>query len=226
MKKGLLLCIIGLLGFVSPAISQDEVLLGAKLGSGIPLNIFNNKMPYGFYHMARPGFLGGFTTKWFYGQRLSLGAELGYQYFPGNSNYWDVEHRGDVSAQYQSVSLIFSGNYYFSHDAIRPYCGIAFGAWYLFNDMVFASSNQGTDGDASLQYRSELLKPGFAPEAGLLFELNRNTYVELSVRLVLIPNIPEDEVIIYPNGWPREINKNPHVNQHHIQVAVALFFEK
>lgn len=206
--------------------AQDEVLLGGKIGAAVPLNLFNKDNAIGFHNVAKKGVLLGFTGKWFYGKRLSLGAEGTYQYNPPNMEFWSVERYGEVDVKYQSASILLNGNYYFSHKELRPYCGIAFGAYYLFNQLQFSSAYTGTDADQSINYKTQLWKPGFAPEAGILFELSKKSYLELSARMVFIPNIEEDYETQIIDGWPVVINKNPHGNQHHLQFSVALFFEK
>ncbi len=175
-------------------------------------------------NVASPGVLVGVEGRWMYEKRLSLGAELNYQYNPAKQNFWDVGRRGDVTAHYQTVSLLFRGDYYFSHKEVRPYTGVAFGGFFMFNDLMFASTLPEYIDDESVSYTTTLWKPGFAPEGGVVFKLNRKTFLDLNFKFIFIPNIePEYETEII-NGWPVVINKNPHANQHHLQLSATLLF--
>jgi hypothetical protein len=213
-----------LLALTMPLKAQEGVFIGGKTGIAIPLNI-KSKNDLGFSDVASPGILLGFTGKWIYEKRLSIGADLNYQYNPADQEFWDVARYGDVTAHYQTASLLFNGKYYFSHKTTRPYAGIAFGGFFIFNDLTFVSSYEGSDNDRSVSYKTNIWKPGFAPEAGILFELSRNTLLEINLRLIFIPNIEDEYETEYINGWPVVINKNPHANQHHLQITTALFFK-
>ncbi|NPA38150.1 MAG: hypothetical protein GXO47_15005 [Chlorobi bacterium] len=204
--------------------AQEGVFIGGELGMTIPLNLKSSD-DIGFSDVASPGILIGLTGKWIYEKRLSLDAELNYQYNPANMQFWDVARYGDVTAHYQTASVLFSGKYYFSHKSTRPYTGIAFGGFFIFNDLSFVSSYTGTDNDRSVSYKINMWKPGFAPETGVVFELNRNTLLDLNASLILIPNIEDETVTEYIDGWPVLINKNPHANQHHLRFSVALLFK-
>ena len=220
----LLLVWIVLSLFISEMDAQKGVFIGGKLGTSILLNVFTSEEEIGFADVASPGILVGIEGKWMYEKRLSLGAEFNYQYNPANSDFWDVARFGDVTANYQTASLLFRGDYYFSHKEVRPYTGIAFGGFFIFNNLTFVSSYTGSDNDKSVSYETRLWKPGFAPEAGVVFKLNRKTLLDLNAKFVFIPNIePEYETEII-NGWPVVINKNPHANQHHLQLSATLLF--
>ena len=215
---------IGMLLFLAEAEAQKGIFIGGKLGTPIPLNVFTSDEEIGFADVASPGILVGVEGRWMYEKRLSLGAELNYQYNPANSDFWDVARFGEVTANYQTASLLFRGDYYFSHKEVRPYTGIAFGGFFIFNNLTFVSSYTGSDNDKSVSYETRLWKPGFAPEGGVAFKLNRKTLLDLNVKFIFIPNIePEYETEII-NGWPVVINKNPHVNQHHLQLSATLLF--
>ncbi len=210
--------------FLSEMDAQKGVFIGGKLGTSIPLNVFTSEEEIGFADVASPGILVGVEGKWMYEKRLSLGAELNYQYNPANSDFWDVARFGDVTANYQTASLLLRGDYYFSHKEVRPYTGIAFGGFFIFNNLTFVSSYTGSDNDKSVSYETRLWKPGFAPEGGVVFKLNRKTLLDLNLKFIFIPNIePEYETEII-NGWPVVINKNPHANQHHLQLSATLLF--
>ncbi len=215
---------LGMFLFLTEIDAQKGVFIGGKLGTPIPLNLFAGEDNIGFANVASPGVLVGVEGRWMYEKRLSLGAELNYQYNPAKQNFWDVGRRGDVTAHYQTVSLLFRGDYYFSHKEVRPYTGVAFGGFFMFNDLMFASTLPEYIDDESVSYTTTLWKPGFAPEGGVVFRLNRKIFLDLNFKFIFIPNIePEYETEII-NGWPVVINKNPHANQHHLQLSATLLF--
>ena len=200
------------------------MLIGGKIGTAIPLNLFKDKEEIGFADVASTGILLGVEARWMYEKRLSLGAELNYQYNPAKQSFWDVGRKGDVTAHYQTASLLLRGDYYFSHKEIRPYTGVAFGAFFIFNDLTFVSSLPDIIDDESVSYRTNLWKPGFAPEGGIMFRLNKKTFLDLNVKFIFIPNIQDEYETKIIAGWPVLINKNPHANQHHLQLSATLLF--
>ncbi len=224
LKLKLFLSWIGLFLFLTDVDAQKGIFIGGKLGTSIPLNIFTNEEEIGFADIASPGILLGVEGRWMYEKRLSLGAELNYQYNPAKQSFWDVGRKGDVTAHYQTASLLLRGDYYFSHKEVRPYTGVAFGGFFIFNDLTFISSLPEFADDESVKYNTTLWKPGFAPEGGVVFKLNRKTLLDLNLKFIFIPNIePEYETEII-DGWPVVINKNPHANQHHLQLSATLLF--
>jgi hypothetical protein len=225
MKKLLIPIMIFLLSGIN-VLAQRDIFIGGNIGTGIPLNI-KAKNDIGYGDVANAGVLLGINGLWMYETRLSLGAELNYQYNPADYDFWRIDPRyGDITAHYQTLSLMFSGAYYFSHRDVRPFIGIAFGGFYIFNDLTFISSYTGTDNDRSVSYKTNLVRPGFAPVIGVVFRLNKNTFLKIGTKLVFIPNIPDQyEEVLDENGYViKVINKNPHVNQHHLQLSLALLF--
>ena len=226
MKKLLTLAIIAFTLLYDSDVQAQDVFIGGSIGAGIPLNI-KDKEDIGFGDVAKSGILIGVNGLWMYEKRLSLGAEINYQYNPADYDFWRIDPRyGDITAHYQTLSLMFSGTYYFSHRDVRPYIGIAFGGFYIFNDLTYISSYTGTDNDRSVSYKTNLVKPGFAPDFGVVFKLSKKTLLKTGAKLVFIPNIPDQYENVYDdNGYViKVINKNPHANQHHIQLSVSLLF--
>ncbi len=226
--KRLLFLIFIVNGFIVcfQAKAQEGVFIGGKIGTALPLNL-TGKDDLGFGDVASPGILIGINGLWMYEKRLSLGAELNYQYNPADYDFWDIDPQyGDITAHYQTISLLFKGDYYFSHRDVRPYLGIAFGGFYIINDLTFISSYAGTDNDRSVSYKTNLIKPGYAPEAGVVFRLNKKTLLNVNLKMILIPNIPDQYEEVYDeNGYViKVINKSPQANQNHLQLSVSLLF--
>jgi len=227
--KNSLLTILVFIAFliVEPSKAQKrDVFLGGKIGTAIPLNI-KDKNDIGFGDVAKAGVIVGFRGLWMYEKRLSLGAELNYQYNSPDNGFWYIDPQyGDITVHYRTASLLFSGDYYFSHKDVRPYLGIAFGGFYIFNDLTYVSSYTGTDNDRSVSYKTNLFKPGFAPETGIVFRLSKKTLLDINAKLVFIPNIPDQYENVYDeNGVViKVINKNPHANQQNLQLTVSLLF--
>lgn len=225
MKEKILFVIIFLVNLSSlPA--QKNVYLGGSAGYSTPLNLGRDKDQIGFHDVAKAGPAVAMNALWFYNERLSLGAEAGYQY-NGGSNFWNVANYGEVSSAYHAFNLLLKGNFYFSDEPFRPYCGIAFGAYYLLNKLDFDSSQAGTANDQSVSYTYKQWKPGYAPEAGFLVELSKHALLDVKARLVMIPNLKEEVVDITDDaGYVIDkITTNPHGNQNHLLLSVGLLFE-
>jgi hypothetical protein len=196
--------------------NAQDYFIGGQLGYAFPTNIGRSSDELGFKDMAENGWQAVFTGKWFYNKRLSLGCDLGYQFQDG-SDFWDVDNYGDVSASYQTVRLLVNGAYYFSHEEVRPYIGLSFGAYYLINSIDFASSsiiNQ------SIKYTSKIWKPGAAPQLGILFELSKKTLLDIHMQMDIIANM---EAIYHPNAEP-PYTENPHETQNQISINIGLLF--
>ncbi len=225
MKNVLVIILIFLSVELSEAQRRD-IFLGGKIGLTVPLNV-KDKDDIGFGDVANTGVIVGFRGLWMYEKRLSLGAELNYQYNPPDYDFWYINPQyGEISLHYQMASLLLNGNYYFSHKDVRPYLGIAFGGFYIFNDLTYVSSYTGTDNDRSVSYKTNLFKPGFAPETGILFRLSKKTLLDINAKLVFIPNIPDQYENVYDeNGVViKVINKSPQANQQNLQLSVSLLF--
>ena len=208
------------------ASGQKGLYLGGKFGTVIPLNLAS-KDDLGFGDVASAGILLGANAIWMYEKRLSLGAEFNFAYNPANFGFWDIDPQyGEITLHYHALSLLFKGDYYFSHKDVRPYLGIAFGSFFIFNDLTFVSSHIGTDNDRSVSYKTNLVKPGFAPEAGVIFRLSRKLLLNINAKLTFIPNIPDQYEKVYDeNGYEiKIINKSPQANQNHLQLSVALLW--
>ncbi|TLX73022.1 porin family protein [Labilibacter sediminis] len=205
---------------VSMSVSaQDGLLIGGGVSYQIPTNTFGTQ-DFGFASVANNGYGLNIGTSWFFNPRLSIGSELAYSYFPKDKKVWNQENKGDIKVNYQMMNLNAQGNLYFAEDEFRPYLGAVFGLYYLRNLVSFASNNAGTDGDASVDYISKSWHAGFGLESGMFIELAKASYLQLSLRYTMIPDIeleyfPEDDVTI-----------NPHGKQNHWSVSAKLFFGK
>jgi len=217
---GLLLILV----FYSDAYGQNDIWLGGNIGFSIPSNIGRSGDQIGFKDVAKSGYQIAFAGRWFYNKRLSLGWDIGYQYQDGNEEFWDVNNFGTATSKYNSAHFLAEGNYYFSHQEIKPYCGVSFGAFMLFNTMTFDSAYTGTDADASVSYKAKQWKPGFKPQAGLLIDLSKRALLDIKTGFVLIPNLEETIETVIDNGWPKTIIQNPHGNQHQWVISMGLLF--
>ena len=219
------LLLVLVLAFSSSAYGQRGVWMGGNIGFSMPSNIGRSGDQIGFKDVAKSGFQIAFTGRWFYNERLSLGWDIGWQFQGGNEDFWNVNNYGEVTSTYHSVHVLAEGNYYFSHKEIKPYCGVSFGAFRLFNTMVFDSAYTGTDADASVSYKANQWKPGFKPQAGLLIDLSKRAMFDVKAGYVFIPNLAETIEPIYENGYPVDyIIQNPHGNQHQWVISMGLLF--
>ncbi len=205
-----------LLVALSSVLNAQDYFIGGKLGYSFPTNIGRSSDELGFKDVAENGWQAAFLGKWFYNKRLTLGCDVGYQFQDG-SDFWNVEQYGDVSASYQTIRLLANGAYYFSHNEIRPYIGLSFGAYYLINSIDFASSGLTNQ---SVKYTAKVWKPGVAPQIGLLFELSKKTMLDINVQMDIIANM---EAIYHPDAEP-DYTENPHEKQNQISLNIGLLF--
>lgn len=196
--------------------SAQDYFIGGKLGYSFPTNIGRSSDELGFKDVSKNGGQAAFIGKWFYNERLSLGCDFGYQYQDG-SEFWNVDNYGDVSASYQTIRTLLNGTYYFSHDEIRPYIGLSFGAYYLINSIDFAANSIT---NSSITYTAKHWKPGVAPQLGMLFELSRKTLLDIHVQMDVIAQM---EAIYYPDADP-VYTENPHEKQNQISLNIGLLF--
>ncbi len=223
MKRHVLVLLLIIIG-CSGTYGQKNVWMGGSIGFSLPSNVGRSGESIGFKNVAKSGFQFAYAGRWFYGKRLSLGWDVGWQFQDGKEKFWDVNNYGNVTSTYSTIHFLAEGNYYFSHQEIKPYCGISFGAFMLSNTMTFDSAYTGTDADASASYKAKQWKPGFKPQAGLLINLSRRTMFDIKAGFVLIPNLEETVETVFENGWPKTIIQNPHGNQHQWVISMGLLF--
>ncbi len=192
--------------------------LGGRYGYTLPTNIGKN-FEKGFADMSSNGNQVALFGRWFYTKRLSLGFDMAYQFQSIDKSYWDVGNNGSVDGNYQTIQLLAEGNYYFSHDEIRPYIGIGFGAFWLHNTMDFDTKNESANSSAAYVY--DKILPGLAPQVGLTIELSEKVDLDLHARMILIPNLSE-EFVFDESGT--QISTNPHGAQNHISFSIGLLF--
>ncbi len=223
--------LIGLIIFIS--LTQNllgqprskDYYWGVKAGAVFPTNLGRSDDEIGFKDVASTGFISGLTAGWNYNERLSLAAELNYQYLPKKESFWNVESKGTFSANYQSSSLLITGNYHFSSEGWRPYCGVNFGMHYLRNRIDFNSKYNGTDNDASIDYTATEWHPGFGCQFGTMVELTKNTQLVLETRLSIIPYLKEKMVPIMDGDLVTDyFTKNPHGNQNQLSITIGINF--
>ena len=199
---------------------------GVRTGAILPTNLGRSNHEIGFKDVASTGFTGGIMGGWHYNERLSLSAELNYQFLPKNESFWNVDSKGTFSANYQSTNLLLTGNYYFSNDGWRPFLGTNFGLHLLRNMVDFKSKYIGTDNDQSIHYIATDWRPGFGFNMGTLVDLARNTQLVLETRLILIPFLKEKMEPIMEEGVVVDyFIKNPHGNQNQISFTIGLNFQ-
>ncbi len=224
-----LICLLIILLVSNNAIGQkrgNNYFWGVKTGAIFPANLGRSNQEIGFKDVASTGFTGGILGGWHYNERLSLSAELNYQFLPKNESFWNVDAKGTFSANYQSTNLLLAGNYYFSNDGCRPFLGANFGLHLLRNMVDFNSKYSGTDNDASIQYIATDWRPGFGFNLGTQVDLAKNTQLVLEARLTLIPFLRETlEPIMDGDVVVDYFTKNPHGNQNQISVTIGLNFK-
>ncbi|MBS2098360.1 hypothetical protein [Carboxylicivirga linearis] len=220
LKAGCFLFLFSFLVNLSVEGQKRDVYMGGRVAMTLPTNIGkDSELPMGFKDMSTTGIEAAYFGRWFYMKRLSLGWDLAYQFQSIDEDFWNVENRGEVTGNYQTIQLLVEGNYYFSSDEIRPYLGITTGAFALFNQRTYSSSNEAAN--ASNTYKYQKVMPGLAPQAGILFEIGSNTFLDIHARLVLMPNLDEEYVYDENIG---EISTNPHGAQNHLSLSIGLLF--
>ncbi|MCU4165425.1 hypothetical protein [Carboxylicivirga caseinilyticus] len=198
---------------------QKDVFMGGRIGLTLPTNISKPKdLNYGFKDMSRAGIQVAYFGRWFYMENLSLGWDLGYQYQSTADDYWNVSNWGEVNGSYQTIQLLAEGNIYFDSDEVRPYAGVAFGAFALLNRRTYSSNNEVAA--SSETYKYQKVMPGLAPQAGILFDLGGNVLLDIHTRLVFMPNLKDEYVTIDGS----EISTNPHGAQNHLSLSIGLLF--
>lgn len=192
--------------------------MGGRIAITLPTNIAK-PLEYGFKDMASNGFQLGYIGRWYYGKRLTLGWDLAYQFQSGDDDYWNLDNRGEVEVSYNTLQVVAEGHYYFSHDNVRSYVGIGFGAFALMNKRVFSSFSEYTNPSGTYKYRK--IMPGLTPQVGILIELDKKIMLDIHSRLVLMPNLADEYVTDEVLG---QISTNPHGAQNHLSVSVGLLF--
>lgn len=210
---GLIICI----SFTVSAKKRKDLQMGGRIGYTIPNN-WGKATTIGFKDVSAKGAQFALFGRWFYAKRLTLGWDFAYQIQNGNKAFWDVDNYGEVTASYQTIQLLAEGNYFFSHDEFRPYIGVAFGAFWLRNNLDFSSYNINNN---SVMYTADNVMPGVAPQLGIAFELSEKTMLDIHARLILIPNLEEEYVQDEEIGL---ITLNPHGAQNHLSLSIGLLF--
>lgn len=195
----------------------QDVFVGGKIGYSMPTNIGRSSDELGFKDVAKNGWQVAFVGKWFYSKRLTLGCDFGYQH-QGAGEIWDVDRYGEVDVSYQTIRLLLEGAYYFSHDEVRPYLGLAFGAYYMINSMDF---NAKSSTNTSVAYRAKEWKPGISPQIGIMFELSDKTMLDCQFHMDLIAHM--EPTIIHDPDYGM-VTQNPHGNQNQLGISIALLF--
>nr|WP_319400845.1 outer membrane beta-barrel protein [uncultured Carboxylicivirga sp.] len=212
--------LLGFLFTLSVQAQKKEIFMGGRIALTLPTNMGKSKdLQSGFKDMSTTGFQVGYFGRWFYMENLSLGWDIAYQYQSTNDDYWNVSNRGEVNGGYHTIQLLAEGNFYFSRDEVRPYAGMAFGAFALFNNRTYQSNNELAA--ASNTYNYQKIMPGLAPQVGLLFELSRKTMLDIHARFVMMPNLEPEYVYDENLG---EVSTNPHGAQNHLSLSVGLLF--
>ncbi len=204
----------------------NDYFWGIKAGAVFPTNLGRANDEVGFKDVASTGTTAGATVGWQYNERLSLAVAFNYQYLPKRSSFWNVESKGNFSANYQASSMLIEGNYYFNNAQCRPYCGVNFGMHYLRNLIDFDSRYSGSDNDASIRYVATQWKPGLGFCVGLLMPFTKNTDFVFESRLCIIPYLKEEMVPIMDGDLILDyFTKNPHGNQNQIGFTIGINFK-
>lgn len=204
--------------------AQGKVFIGGTLGTAIPSNIGQKQYGVGFADVAVAGPRVGLNGIWFYNKRLSLGGEIATSHLGKDPVFWNVQRYGNVEASYNLLQLTASGAYYFDDKGFRPYVGIGFGGYLLANRLDFKSAYAGTDADASVEFRTNVIKPGFAPQVGFLTKISKYAFFYADMKFQVIPNVKAETVYIYDeNGYAVDmVTENVHGHQNHWTIVVGV----
>ena len=205
---------------------QDRFFLGGSMGAVIPSNWGEKQFDIGFADVSKTGFRAAMEGRWFYNERLSLGAELALSRFGKDPLFWDVNRYGAIDASYTMGQSTLHGCYYFDSKGFMPYVGMGFGAFGLLNRLDFRSNYVGTSSDASVRYQTQAVKPGYSPQFGFLAQISRRSFFFVDCRFQIIPNIKPSQVYVKDElgNFIDVITQNPHGHQNHWVVSTGILF--
>lgn len=206
-------------------IGYKQYYWGIKGGIAVPTNIGRDSEKIGFADVASAGINAAIKGGWFYNERLALGVEAGYLFFPKKDSFWNVSNRGDMSANYQSSNLLVSGTYFMADDGWKPYISVNFGMNYLRNMIKFESRYAGTDNDASVSYVYNEWKPGFGVALGTAVKISPKAEFVIEASSNIIPFLSEKVAPVVEDGTIVDyVTKNPHGNQNHFLITIGINF--
>lgn len=204
---------------------RKPLSFGGSIGLVLPSDLGTSD-ELGFNDVASTGFSIEADSRWYYSQRLSLGANISYSFTPQDDQFWNLRNYGTTDNYYRMLQFAICGHYYFSDDELKPYMGVGFGAFLLMNQLIFSSNYYGSDSYESVSYTTSHWKPSFYPEVGFMYELSKNTNFFMNLRFQVIPNMKPTTVEVYDNigtiiDW---IVQNPHGHQNHFVLSAGLLF--
>lgn len=133
--------------------ANAQIYGGATLGLQAPIGDFGDA--------ADMGFGINLTGKYMLNENMAVGLNLGYNRFGGED--WDLGE-GDYKISYSMIPITGLFEYHFGGDVVKPYLGADLGL-YSFGATVKYGGESESDSELYI---------GFAPVAGILYDLNEN----------------------------------------------------
>jgi hypothetical protein len=215
----LIACMAVLLTSTDALVSQKNKrwFYGGSVGMVLPSNMGEKEFDIGFANVSRSGPKISFDVRWFYNERLALGGELSVCSFPESRGFWNVGRYGNVDAGYSMGQSSVHGLLFFGDDDIMPYIAMGFGAYYLSNRLKFLSAYTGTNADASIEYKTSHVKPGYTPQVGFMVRVPKRRFFYVDIRFQIVPNIKPTAVYFYDTfGYVIDTAvQNAHGHQNH-----------
>lgn len=208
-------------------LDAGQVYAGVRIGAGIPLSLGRSADEISFKDVARVGFALKGDGMWMASSNIGVGAEFCFNTFPYNQPFWQtLQNRGSFEASYRDISFGLTGRLTGGSAVVKPFFGIGANAHMLTNKLDFTSNYMGTAQDETVRYTSRNVKPGFAAEAGIFFDMGKSSFVSICARMNIIPFLSKETMITQDKYTFQEriVVVNPHGNQNSFEAVVGLHF--
>lgn len=203
MKKWYL-CLICLLSIANITEGQyyrqdNGFLWGINVGYSYPLGNMGK--------MLKNGLGANFTGKYLINNAIGIGIEAGYHAFKpkvllSNDNT-------DQDYKYRLIPVLLEASFYIPNwdRTILPYLGVHFGAYITH---LKVSRRSDTYGISTLSKKLFIVSPGVGLNAGSLFELSEQVYLDFKIRADYVPKI--EESYQFDENTPAKIGFNKILN--------------
>lgn len=178
-------CLICLLGWASATKGQyyrqdNGFLLGVNVGYSYPLGDMGK--------ILKNGLGANVTGKYLINNAIGIGFETGYHSF--KSKVLLSNDNTDQDYKCRLIPVLLEASFYIPNwdHTILPYLGVHFGA-YITHIKVSRSSD--IYGISTLSKKLFIVSPGVGINAGSLFELSEQVYLDLKIRADYVPKIED-----------------------------------
>ena len=209
-------------GRIPASFNVGQIYAGLHLGVGVPLAIGCNDDPK-FNDVARSGFAVVGDGMWMPTENIGLGAQIGFQNFPYNEEYWgNLGWRGTFDASFHSLNFGLTGRIFLTKNQLRPFLGIAAGGEMVKNSLSFTHQ---TNPDVNFSYDTANLSPAFGLMTGMYYKVAKRAMVSINIRLNIIPLLEKETHSTYDNQTHQQgdpVVYNAHGKQNNLLITVGL----